>query len=53
MIILFVKKIIIFAVVLNAFSLGGLALITKKSESLIIKKFGLEFCDILSFTGQQ
>ena len=35
------------------FLVRGLAFITKKSESLIIKEFGLRSCAILSFTGQQ
>ena len=35
------------------FFIRGLAFITKKSESLIIKEFGLRSYAILSFTGQQ
>ena len=37
----------------NAFWLGGLAFIMKKSEPLIIKEFGQGFYAVLSFTGQQ
>ena len=37
----------------QCFLVRELAFIMKKSESLIMKKFGLRFCAILSFTGQQ
>ena len=37
----------------QCFLVRGLAFITKKSDSLIIKEFGMGFYAVLRFTGQQ